>query len=202
MPILVNGKQDTLCYEIHGRASRFFNLISDACVSVSAAYVEVHANSTNEPLNVIGEVGVLAVDNAGECVRISIEAESCKAAVNSVPVDDVMYSSQGVRVRQGRNYVRVSAPNCADSTLTMWTLCRSLEGNAMIKFVVTRGLNLRETAHGLIGERVKLALCHTLLIKVDFHGDISVKFTYNEHITCKTKFRMLVLLNFCLTQQV
>ena len=91
------------------------------------------------------------MDSAGQCVRISIEAESCTAAVNSVPLA-TMYMSQGVRVRQGRSYVRVSVPNCADSALTMWALCRRLEGNAMIKFVVTRGINLRETSHGLIGK--------------------------------------------------
>lgn len=150
VPFLVDGKREVLCYEIHGQPSQHFNLISDNCVSVAAGYVQVYSNSTEELLNVIGEVGILAVDNAGECVRISIESELCLAAVDSVPVD-VIYMSQGVRVRKGRNYVRVSVPNCADSMLTMWILCRNFDNNAMIKFVVTRGINLRETSHGLIG---------------------------------------------------
>ena len=37
----VFGTQERhLCYEIHGRPMRYFNLISDSCVSVNAHYVE------------------------------------------------------------------------------------------------------------------------------------------------------------------
>ncbi len=69
-------------------------------------------------------------------------------------------------MRLYRNRVRISAPNCQDLDLVMWVFCeqRELRGYpelgepdvvvnvSMIHFVIARGLNIRESAHGLLGK--------------------------------------------------
>lgn len=49
----------SLCYEVHGSANGFFNLVSDQCVSITAQYQQ---STDDASLNFIGRIGVLAVD--------------------------------------------------------------------------------------------------------------------------------------------
>ena len=52
----------SLCYEIHGRANSYFNLVSDKCTSVNAFYIPL-----DNPLagNIIGGIGINAIDQDG-----------------------------------------------------------------------------------------------------------------------------------------
>ncbi len=156
-------QERVLCYEIHGAAGDYFNFISDECVSVNAHYVErlVPADTSDgsegpefDNLNFLDEIGVRAVDNSGRCVEISVALGAdggCRPTINGEP--RLRYSSRGVGVRtMGGNVVSISVPNCLDTDLEMTVACESLGGVDMIRFMVTRGLNLREESHGLIGE--------------------------------------------------
>ena len=138
----------SLYYEVHGRSGNTYNLVSDTCVSISADYVQGNTSD----INVIGRVGVLAVDNDGNCQRITINVMECTGTVGSTEVtQDSPYDNAGIRVRKGRRYFRIVMPNCERQDLVSWVICE--EGD-MLKFVITRGFNLQPTSHGIIGEYI------------------------------------------------
>ena len=168
------GDDLNLCYEIHGAADKYFNLVSDGCTSVNAHYVKP---SGDVDINFIDSISVVAVDNNNACHEISVNASSCSPVVNG-NVGMVMNGNgdpakrkrhvkihleeAGVSVRSDHSWVRISVPNCADNSLVMWVFCHNqrlydystnkmTEPVDMIKFEITRGLNLRETSHGLLG---------------------------------------------------
>lgn len=137
----------SLCYEIHGRANSFFNLVSDQCVSITAEYLQAVNNSR---LNVIGKIGVLAVDNNGDCQRITVNGNGCVASVGATAVTQgTPYNNSGIRVRMNRRHYRIAVPNCELQDLVVWAIC---EDQNSLKFVITRGFNLQPTSHGLVGE--------------------------------------------------
>jgi len=136
----------SLCYEIHGDGGKTYNLVSDTCVSISAEYVEA-----NNVTNIIGKIGVIAVDNNGNCQNITIDVMNCRGTVGSTEVvQGSPYDVAGVRVRKGRRYFRIAVPNCERQDLVSWVICEQGDHN-MLKFVITRGFNLRSTSHGLVG---------------------------------------------------
>ena len=158
---MLNATRLSLCYEIHGEADQFFNLVTDDCTTVNA-----HYHDLTSYLNVIDQIGVRAVDDNRMCRNIQVDVNGCAASIDgrALAAGD-RYSSGGISVRSYSNRVRISVPNCADVTLVMWVICetRTLEdpfGNGqvtgdMIKFVVMRGLNFgHRMAHGLLGELV------------------------------------------------
>ena len=74
------------------------------------------------------------------------------------------------------------APNCQDVELVMWVFCKQTtlkgipeqgEGNItvdvdVLHFVITRGLNIRETAHGLLGEQTIPPTHHSFCFNKNF----------------------------------
>ena len=68
VPIRVSQKQlevlltdqISLCYEIHGVADKYFNLVTDECISVNAHYAAVSSS-----LNVVNQIGMRAVGDDG-----------------------------------------------------------------------------------------------------------------------------------------
>ena len=138
-----------LCYEIRGTAGQYFNFISDACVSVNAHYTEQTLAGETRQLHVIHEIAIRAVDNAENCVNILVDRNGCTASVNSA--SNPAYSSNGVMVNRVGNRVTVNVPNCNDTDLEMEIICETMNGIDMLRFEVMRGLNLRETSHGLLG---------------------------------------------------
>ena len=156
----ISASQLSLCYEVHGKSDKWFNLVSDECASVNAHYIGISDN-----LNVIDEIAIRTTDSQSRCVNISVSYQNgCLAFVNDVETS--RYSVNGVSVRTYANRVRISAPNCNELTLVMWVSCGEQdflvgEGSGMmtqltertIKFVVMRGLNYgHRLAHGLLGE--------------------------------------------------
>ena len=152
-----------LCYEVHGEADAYFNLVSDGCVSVNAHYTQVRPT---ESQNIIDAVYVRAVDNEGACINVAVNLDGCSASVNDAMLDDSRYTKMGVSVRRYTNRVRIAVPNCQELDLVMWVICErntfwssQLDANGvevtfeadMIKFVIARGFNLQETSHGIIG---------------------------------------------------
>jgi hypothetical protein len=143
----VYGEELSLCYEIRGQPDQHFNLISDVCVSVNAYY----QSGVTEPINVIGQVGVVARDSTDEVALLSVALEGCQVSVNGEQVGQ-SYTRNGISVLKRGNRVRISAPNCDNLDLVMWVVCEERHSQPMIKFVVARGHNLRQTSHGLIGQ--------------------------------------------------
>ena len=152
----------SLCYEVHGAADKFFSLISDGCTAVNAHYAKADIASPNIDLNVVDAIGVRAVGNDSECRNIRVGLSDCQATVNGVDISGT-YRMGGITVREYNGRVRIAVPNCADNRLVMWVFC--MDGITedpvtwvnfpfrMIRFVVTRGLNLNEQSHGIIGKQ-------------------------------------------------
>ena len=142
----------SLCYEIHGRSNRHFNLISDTCVSVNAYYIAM-----NDPMNgnIISAFGIRAVDNSGSsCTNIEVSQNQttgyCELRVNGVQTP--AYSMNGISATLRSSYkARVSVPNCEQLPLVMWIKCRNVQDQFMMRFDIMRGVNLRPTSHGLLG---------------------------------------------------
>ena len=154
VPLLTNSSlSQSLCYEIYGSAGTILNLISDRCVSVNAHYT---AMSVPENGNIITSVGIMAVDNAGQCIGVTIAAANqCMPVIAMGSATQTLtgtYSRQGVTVRRSLQRVRVSVPNCENVQLVMWAVCEGEGAQQQIRVMITRGLNLRPTSHGLIGK--------------------------------------------------
>jgi len=138
-----------LCYSIDGLPNRYFNLVSDKCVSVNA-YI-IPAQRTNY-FNVISKVGITAVDRDGSCQNIEVDQEDCSATVGVMPITNgVMYNVAGISVKQRRNGYRISVPNCEQGSVVMWVFCKTIREADMLRFLVARGNSLMPTSHGLVG---------------------------------------------------
>ena len=154
----LNGKRPSLCFEIHGEENQYFNLVSDDCVSVNARYARL-----DQYFNIIDQIGIRAVDDAQKCRNIRVDLDTCLPTVDGVQLRS-HFRESGVSVRIYRSHVRVSVPNCnGTSHLVMNVICQrnltlldpfTYEPSKvdMIKFVITRGLNLNENSHGLLGK--------------------------------------------------
>ena len=137
-----------LCYEIHGQSGSHYNLISDACTSVSAQYKQ---GENDAELNVISNIGVKAQGSDGSCHNITVNLDVCSAQLDGTSLNTSV-TVNGISIMIRRQRVRVSVPNCASSTrLTMWMLCMKRNNENMLELVVARGDGLEPTAHGLIG---------------------------------------------------
>ena len=161
-----NSSDIYLCYEIHGDADKYFNLVSDDCTTVNAHYSQAPAAPA---INIIDSISVVAVDDQGNCQRISVDVDGCLATVNNVTLEPISekrsistYDENGISVRSYTSRARITVPNCADNKLVMWVVCEYatvFDGHNeaytdhmnMIKFEITRGLNLHEYSHGLLG---------------------------------------------------
>ena len=137
-----------MCYEVHGEANRYFNLISDTCISVNAQY----SGLVDQPrINMIGEIGIYAKESgsSGGCVEIRIRYSGCSGSVNGDAVTTT-YQSKGISVRAYPKRWRVSVPNCGSTQVVMWVFCK--DPPEMLRFHIARGNNLSPTSHGLLGE--------------------------------------------------
>jgi len=139
-----------LCYSIDGRPNRYFNLVSDKCLSANAYNIPAQRA---DYFNVIIKIGITAVDRDGNCQNIEIDQEDCIATVGSTPVtSEVMYNVAGISVRRRRNGYRISVPNCEPGSVVMWVFCKTIPEADMLKFIVARGNSLMPTSHGLVGK--------------------------------------------------
>ena len=150
---MLNMMKPQLCYEIHGDADQWFNLVTDSCTTVNALYTPL-----NDRLNVITKIGVKAVDDDNKCVEILVDRSQCSVSVDGTVLGMESYSSGNINVRRYSKRARISVPNCNDINLIMWVICeqRTLPNSNvagdMLKFVVLRGLNYGRRAHGLLGK--------------------------------------------------
>ena len=155
-----------LCYEIHGEHNRYFSLVSDTCTAVNA-----HYNASSSPdlqgWNIISRIGVRAVNRLGRCINIEVGVDNgCVPRIGedgTSPVVTPRFQSGGVSVSKHQNKVRVSVPNCQNMQLVMWITCQRVSSFPMIRYDITRGVNLRPTSHGLIGKYIRIFECNEIL---------------------------------------
>ena len=182
----------SLCFEIHGERDKYFNLVTDKCVSVNAHYFTV-----TDYLNGINIIAVRAVNNNGQCKNISVNLQGCSASVDGV-VLTTNYRSHGIFVRRYPDRVRISVPNCnLSSTLVMWAICQNNTltdpfteeqfAARMIKFVIARGLNLNESCHGLLG-RYFHSSATTNCLYVFYHTQVSFGIFQFKFLRLKAAF--------------
>ena len=151
-------RTSNLCYQIHGEPNQVFSLVSDECVAVNARYVSM--NNPNDG-NIINEIGIVAAGTSNSCFNITVRLNNGTCQASRTASDgsgDTSYSSNfddsfnGIFMRQRMpTRVRISVPNCEQIPLVMWVTCETIGGQEMIRFDISRGVNLRPTSHGLIG---------------------------------------------------
>ena len=140
-----------LCYDIRGQPGSYLNLISDKCTSVNADY---EAMDIPENGNIMRAIGIRAVSLSGACHDIKVRInDTLTTTVDNFEISSV-FVSDGVRVRAYLDRVRVSVPNCDLVDLIMWIARDVTNGQAMLRFQVSRGYNLSPTSHGLIGKEI------------------------------------------------
>ena len=109
-----------------------------------------------QDLNVISTIGVRAVNLRQSCINIRISVEDeCLPSITEPgrpEFNTSLYSSFGISVRRFGQRVRIAVPNCENIDLVMWVTCREVSSNPMIRFVITRGINLTPTSHGFLGK--------------------------------------------------
>lgn len=146
----------SLCYEIHGTAGDYYNLISDTCVSVNAHFTPMRNPAAG---NIISGIGIRAVGESQSCHNVNIQQDQVNAACHTsignsseLNVGDHVIIN-GIAVKQiSMTKVRVSVPNCEQLPIVMYVKCDNVSGEFMTRFEVLRGANLRPTSHGLIGK--------------------------------------------------
>ena len=162
-----------VCYQIHGKSGNYFNLLTHSCTSVNAHWVAVTSS-----LNIIDQIAVRAVSKSLPpiCHTILVNLEGCSVSINdNTPVitNGKLLDNGGVVVKRKDNIVTIKVPNCSDQKLIMRVECEnrtvfnsgSEEVVEMIKFNVTRDLNVENgQAHGMIGNMFVL-LCHSIVIQ-------------------------------------
>ena len=148
-----------------------FNLISDRCTSVNALFTAMTPPLTG---NIVSNVAITAIDYRGGCINIEVSLQSqCMPVIytsDGTTTSSSRYSLNGVSVRRHQHGVRVAVPNCENTPLVLWVLCESIRNTSMIKFVISRGVNLRPTSHGLLGKLYSvIPILHTITIHVYYN---------------------------------
>ena len=137
---------EALCYEVHGSANDYYNIISDTCTSVNAHYTAIPRRTDRNRMSTIGIRAVIDEGATAGCTDIQIEHLNCAAYVDGNVVNSSMYIGD-IRVRRFNNRWRVSVPNCRRPRSVMWITCEA----RLLRFDVVRGSSLTPTSHGLLG---------------------------------------------------
>jgi hypothetical protein len=139
-----------LCYQVHGRPTRYFSLLSDACVSLNAKYDRQRGHISE---TVITQVGILGIDENQTCIHIEVNAVGCQVKVDNESLNG-NYRQNGVIVSKVSYGVRIILPNCEFRDVGITVRCSRLPSNGQerLELSLSRMLNFRSTSHGLIGQ--------------------------------------------------
>ena len=142
-------KQWDLCYEVHGREDKIYNLVSDQCV-----FVNTHLKLASNPKvgNIMARIGIVAKDYDGKCHKIQADLEGKKVTINDMQMKNRNWLGRGISVRKLGDKVRVSVPNCKGQKMVFWVTFHFMNNANMIKFIIVDGNGLSPSSHGLIGE--------------------------------------------------
>ena len=147
----VKFKPASICYEIHGKSDKYFNLISDQCTSVNAHFT-AGINATY--LNMMTEIGIVADGTDGDCHKIKIDRKDCVATLDGdIVTTNARIGGISVRNNARRKRFSIRLPNCEPAKgLVLWIDCRVRMGENMLEFVIAYGDGLSSTSHGLLGK--------------------------------------------------
>ena len=149
----------SLCYQIHGKAEKYFNLLSDQCVSVNAHVIQPHSDIDS---NVMDQIGVRAIGNNGSCYNIMMNHHDCSVHINGQQLsdntdfqeEDIVVKQYATSIGQPQS-VQISVPNCDSGSIDIFISCTyyNIQNMAteILQFGSTRGEVLAEPPHGLIG---------------------------------------------------
>ena len=142
-------KQWDLCYEVHGREDKIYNLVSDQCVLVNT-----HLKLASNPKvgNIMARIGIVAKDYDGRCHKIQADLEGKKIIINEMQMKKRTWTGRGISVIKLGDKVRVSVPNCKGHKMVFWITFHFMNDADMIKFIIVDGNGLSPSSHGLIGE--------------------------------------------------
>ena len=170
VPISGSKHNLELCYEIYGTTNKYFNLVSDRCLSVNAHYTNSEKiNHSGRPLHFIDQVSIMAMNNIGHCITtvVEIERNQCLVTVNGAVlrfIDNDKFEASGVEVTLSlSNRVLISVPNCGEEKVLMILSCK-LSGlhSGFVEFQIQDGQEIQPSAHGLIG-KICLSSMHRLI---------------------------------------
>ena len=108
--------------------------------------------------NIISAIGIRASGDSDQCHLINIVQDQstghCRTMVNNTMLSvGGSYERYGISVRQRMaTRVRIGVPNCERVPLIMWVTCQNMSGELMMRFDISRAVNLRPSSHGLLGE--------------------------------------------------
>ena len=155
----LTGNTLSLCYQIHGRAGKYFNLLSDKCVSVNAHVIQPYSDIDS---NVMNQIGVRATGNNGSCYNIMMNRHDCSVHINGQQLlgntdfqeEDIVIKQYAASIGQSQS-VQIAVPNCDGESIDMFISCTSYNiqnmATEILQFGSTRGEALAEPPHGLIG---------------------------------------------------
>ena len=162
--VSISDQTVSLCYQVHGEEDKFYNLVSDDCVSINA-HVTQPISGVNS--HVIDKIGIRAIgNNATYCYDIGIARENCAVTVNGHPVSlNEKFKAEGIEVFNDRliarnpNVIRISVPNCGRAlvdtiniTCTEYQILNSPTPTEVLELQTMRGVSPIEAAQGLVGK--------------------------------------------------
>lgn len=155
----------SLCYQVHGDEGKFYNILSDSCVSVN---VHVSQPFNDIDSHVIDRIGVHAVGSSGTIYDVLIDRQNCTVTVNGVHLRinsrfegehfSVFYERKLAKLPQT---VHISLPGFSSTQYASYMLHITCEHfhirnmpnpTEVLEFRVTRGVVPSEATHGLIGK--------------------------------------------------
>lgn len=139
----------SLCFEILGQNDKYFNLISDSCLSVNAHYSQ---SDQTPQINIIDEIAILLTNYIGEKVNISVNKQ-CNVQIGDRSIEQNVNHNGVVVYHQSSSFVSIFSGNqyCGKEGVLMTINCES-DDNQGLQFNVFHGRN--GTAHGLLGEDI------------------------------------------------
>ena len=159
--VTLPNEDEFMCYEVHGYAGKYFNLVSDRCLSVNAWSTQL---PNNDRINRMSEIGLFAMNDNNECLEIKIDVNNCTGTLGGTEITS-NYNSNGVTIRSYVRRWRVSVPNCHPMQAVMYVYCDAMD---MLQFDIARGNNLASTSHGLLGVK-SIYRRSTVIIMQRFH---------------------------------
>lgn len=158
----VTSETVSVCYQVHGDDDKFYNLLSDSCISVNA---HVTRPVPTVDVHVMDAIGIYATGSNGSCFGIAIKRENCGVYVNRqfIPVntrfeeeDIIVYNDK--RIARNPTVVHVTVPNCGKPTVHSihitcdhYNIRGSPTPTEVLEFKIVRGVSPFQSVHGLIG---------------------------------------------------
>ena len=145
----------SLCYEVYGMADKYFNILSDQCVSVNAHYSEVKkvGHGATRPLHIIDKIAIRAVDNVtSQCIDVVIEANNhtCLLSVNGAILRHGHFSKGDMHISYFLTRAVLSLSNCDNGKIVFAVQCKRLPTN-FLELEIENGEGITLSSHGLVG---------------------------------------------------